>query len=149
MATRGLRKVYFDVERCPDTCLGRSRDTFIISSKPEDGTNGHDCFHQKSISMLNWLQIKAWSEVRANLMLTVGSKLPADLVEYLFMVILELEGIPVDPQTKEKIACSESMPSYDSLKDGGRELFKLRMQRMYRCACFEQRFMEGEVLEKT
>ena len=68
--------------------------TFRCRSSPDE------CFHEYSIALLDWLQKKAWSEIRANVLLTVGDLLPAELAEWIFEAALEAEEVPNDPTTR-------------------------------------------------
>lgn len=88
-------------------CARLLRDAYIVrdpkkSDDCEEWIFGNDtCFHQQSIDMLQWLQRKAWSEVRTSVMLTAGTKLPAELTERAFEYALVEEGIPANPEVKE------------------------------------------------
>ena len=47
------------------------------------------CLHQNSLNILDSLEKKAWSEIRANTIITVGTILPAELTEKVFQYALE------------------------------------------------------------
>ena len=54
------------------------------------------CGHTESAKILQYLQMKAYNEVRTKVLLTIGTLLPADVVELLVEAALVAEGLPVD-----------------------------------------------------
>lgn len=55
------------------------------------------CFHHSSFDPLEWLQTKAWSEIRNSVFSTIGTILPTQLTEQIFGLVLGLEEIPSHP----------------------------------------------------
>ena len=47
------------------------------------------CFHDHSIDLVDWLQRKAWSEVRVKVLQTIGTILPAELMEHVLNMPLK------------------------------------------------------------
>lgn len=68
------------------------------------------CFHKLSVSMLGWLQTQAWSEIHGNVILTIGTILPAELAEKVFEQTLVAEGIPTSPSVRERIVVLDTTP---------------------------------------
>ncbi|KAK3707545.1 hypothetical protein LTR37_012040 [Vermiconidia calcicola] len=89
VAARILRTSYFD--QINNKCLAEDDDTFT----------GPSCFHRNSICLLDWLQKKAWTEIRVSVLHTVGSLLPAELTDKIFEHALDAEEIPADPCLSE------------------------------------------------
>jgi hypothetical protein len=59
------------------------------------------CFHTRTFDLLEWLQTKAWSEIRARVFQAVGPYLPTEITEDIFEFALVAEGIPLHPQLEE------------------------------------------------
>lgn len=91
---RPLRTAYMDRLCSYDSVLDQ------VDAPERDGSSGC-CFHQKSVQLLDWLQTRAWSELRANVFLTIGTILPPELTEYVFECALEAQGVPSNPKTYE------------------------------------------------
>ena len=71
---------------------------------------GERCFHRSTLPLLGLLQRKAWSEVRAKVMLTIRPKLPAELALEVFELVLAAEQIPMDPNVEDvKAAAAQSL----------------------------------------
>ena len=67
------------------------------------GEGAPPCFHTSSTFLLDWLQKKAWSEIRIKVLLTMGTIFPAELMERMFEFVLSAEEIPLQPGVLEKI----------------------------------------------
>ncbi|KAK5170242.1 uncharacterized protein LTR77_004828 [Saxophila tyrrhenica] len=61
-----------------------------------------DCFHQSSRDMLEFLQKRAWPEIRYNVFSTAGTVLPAELTEHVFQYALSAEELPLEPDAYRK-----------------------------------------------
>ncbi|KAK3653401.1 hypothetical protein LTR56_004605 [Elasticomyces elasticus] len=55
------------------------------------------CLHVHSAKLLDWLQKKAWGEVRSNVTRVVGNRLPVELADSIVDFALEGEQIPAIP----------------------------------------------------
>ncbi|KAK3683259.1 hypothetical protein LTR37_020402 [Vermiconidia calcicola] len=66
---------------------------------PEDQND--KCFHWNSVTLLGWLQQKAWSSIRSNVFQCVAGRLPAELAETVFDYTLKAESIPANPATRK------------------------------------------------
>jgi hypothetical protein len=66
------------------------------------------CYHEHGNDMLVFLQKKAWSEIRAKVFLTLGSRLSAELTELIFLRALEAEEVPMD---KRPIKATYTIPN--------------------------------------
>ncbi|KAK3627576.1 hypothetical protein LTR56_019160 [Elasticomyces elasticus] len=60
------------------------------------------CLHINSAKLLDWLQKKAWGEIRSNVMRVVGHRLPVELADSIFEFALASESIPAIPGVYEK-----------------------------------------------
>jgi len=60
------------------------------------------CFHTQSLELLDWLQRKAWGEIRSKILRIVGDRLPAELAERIFECALDTEGVPLRLTAKER-----------------------------------------------
>ena len=60
-----------------------------------------ECFHTRSLDLLDWLQKRAWSEVWSNVFRIVGKRLPAELVEHIIKDTFQEEGIDAQPGVDE------------------------------------------------
>lgn len=102
---RNPKKDYWNLPSCVRTL----REAYIVESLTniEDCVkricDNDTCFHQQTVKMLEWLQKKAWSEVRTSVMLTAGAVLPVELAEKVFDYALIAEEIPANPCVKETI----------------------------------------------
>ena len=103
-SARILRTAYLSC-RC-DSISGRRRIRrgFIgaVTSPPGHPSKAPPCFHTNSITMLSWLQKRAWGEIRAKVLLTIGTFLPAELAEQIIECVLDAEEIPYRPVVLEK-----------------------------------------------
>ena len=97
-AARNLQRAYTE-----KLCTGakRSRGTRVVNP-------GCPCFHTRSADLLEWLQTKAWSEIRARVFQAVGPYLPPEITEDVFEFALVAEGIPLHPRLEEKASVSAS-----------------------------------------
>lgn len=112
---RLLRLAYFDKDLSHRECESPSYRPY------ED-----ECFHGVCLDTLNWLQIKAWSEIRTSAFLIAEPKLPAEIVESIFEYALLFEDIPSDPATDETV-----MARYKRTKAPARPI--LCIKDLYRC----------------
>lgn len=87
LAARTIRTEYFRRE-CDELNLGRAR------------CGG---YHRRCMDMLEWLQIRAWPEVRSATMLSIGIIMPAEIAEQVFECAMEAEGLPLNPETRETV----------------------------------------------
>lgn len=55
------------------------------------------CGHTESAAIVQYLQIKAHGEIRTKILLTIGTLLPADVVELVIEAALVAEGLSVNP----------------------------------------------------
>lgn len=84
--TRVLKSAY--LSSAPDGLCGRP------NSKPRQP----QCRHTWSLASLQVLQMHAYAEVRAKVMLTIGTILPSELTELMVEAALVAEGMPLDPR---------------------------------------------------
>ena len=124
LALRILRPAYLDKSAAKADHLCRLNEN-------------NSCFHSLSLPMLGWLQRKAWSEVRAKVLLTAGAVLPSELIERVFEYAIEAECIPTDPRVKEVIMvdhpdCLDAEPRIERNITGPRPLQKIKQE--YLCA---------------
>ena len=80
------------------------------------GSAGLRCFHMLSIDIFGWLQRMAWFESKYRVFSTVGTILPAELTERIFIHALEAEDILFDPDVKQREDCSTARNA-ESLRD--------------------------------
>lgn len=92
-AFRALKAAYL-AHRCSNP-----RDSY-------DWDEHRGCFHTQIIDLLDWLEKKAWAEVRLKVLLLTGKQLPAELAERAFECVLEAEGIASQPGKGEYTAKS-------------------------------------------
>ncbi|KAK3674059.1 hypothetical protein LTR78_005906 [Recurvomyces mirabilis] len=80
----------------------------------EDESYTRACFHKDSIDLLEWLQKKAWQEVRTKVATTAGSRLPVELVDQIMECALHAESIPLEPtvRTMREPETPESVSKY-------------------------------------
>lgn len=64
----------------------------------EYDSTSESCFHAVTVELLDWLQTKAWSEIRYNVFRTIGCRLPSELTERVFSYALKAEEIEADPR---------------------------------------------------
>jgi len=82
-------------------CAALRRDVWSVYQKPCTAALDYPssaCFHLHILGLLEKLQKQAHKEIRANVLLVVGSRLPAELVEVLYEAALELEEVPLNPE---------------------------------------------------
>lgn len=141
-AARILRTAYLDEDQYEAPCVyGIGEREF--SSDPDDRDyNPYTCFHHSSKDMLDWLQTRAWSEIRSNVLLSMGRILPAEIAERVFESALEVEDIPSRPSVKEKIMVEFPRTQYG--RRGRRLLYTkmrsrtvIRTKSLYRCEGFD------------
>ncbi|KAK3653402.1 hypothetical protein LTR56_004606 [Elasticomyces elasticus] len=89
------------------------------------------CFHENSFDMIEWLQKKAWGEIRSNLLRLVGTRLPVELADSIFEYALEAEGVPAQPGLKEKYRPEIPAPQR---RRGRRACVQSRRKLEYTCA---------------
>lgn len=136
-ATRTLRSAYFDRKYYEYPCKFGSTDEYDFPW--EDDLDPYVCFHRSSVDLLEWLQRKAWSEIRSKVMLTTGTLLPAELNERVFELALKSEDIPFDPSVKGR-ATLDSTDFFRRRKTWNRKTYSrccLRVKDLYRCEGFE------------
>jgi len=63
----------------------------------DDGYAGKNCWHVPCRSLLEYIQVEARREIRSSVVLAVGRRLPAELVEEIFESTMAIEECPVDP----------------------------------------------------
>ena len=144
LATRILSKEYFHKPRRVYACVFDGSGSGSDQQWYDDDDYGHshnfDCFHRSSIKMLEWLQTRAWSEIRGNVMLTAGSLLPAEIAERVFEFALQAEEIPAHPSVKETVASDSSKIGRRWTKRGKmRRRNLVRMKSLYRCQAIKER----------
>lgn len=93
-AARTLRTAYLDQLCCTRTGKGQTRH-------PDWDPATKTCFHTNSKALLDWLQTKAWSEIRGNVFRTLGTVFAAELTEQIFGYALEAEDVPAHPRVSE------------------------------------------------
>ena len=59
------------------------------------------CSHEWNLPLLDYLQKRAYGELHATVMLTIGTILPAELAEHVFEHALIAEGVPSEPSVWE------------------------------------------------
>lgn len=79
----------------------RTLGTVYMSEECGPKPRRSECFRTVSIKLLDVIQKKAWSEVRHNVFVTLGSVFPAELTETIFGFCLNAEEIPSNPGTRE------------------------------------------------
>lgn len=134
--------MYLDKEDYEFACIyGFDGDDGSYPDSSDDFGDPYGCFHLSSANMLHWLQTQAWSEIRASVMLTAGSKLPAELAERVFEFALKAEEIPQDPSVQETVMVQFPKHLYAT----GRPLRRLpgprrvtRTKSAYRCESFDE-----------
>ena len=143
LSTRILSKAYFDKKQQAYACIfddseSEHEDRYYYDDDYRSRT--FVCFHRSSIKMLDWLQTRAWSEIRANVMLTAGALLPAEIAERVFEFALEAEEIPSHPSVKERFK-----PEAPEVELRWKDQWKLRRRRnvrmkgLYRCQAIKER----------
>ncbi|KAK5709827.1 hypothetical protein LTR17_019441 [Elasticomyces elasticus] len=90
-----------------------------------------NCFHENSFAMIEWLQMKAWGEIRSNLLRVVGNRLPVELADSIFEYALEAEGVPAQPGLKENYGPE---PTASQRRRGRRACVQSRRKLEYTCA---------------
>jgi hypothetical protein len=143
LATRILSKEYFHKQRRAYACVFDGSGSEPDNQWYDDDygrSKTFDCFHRSSIKMLEWLQTRAWSEIRANVMLTAGSLLPAEIAERVFEFALQVEEIPSHPTVKDTVD-SESSEAGRRREYYGkiRRRNLVRMKSLYRCQAIKER----------
>ncbi|KAK4892083.1 hypothetical protein LTR27_009433 [Elasticomyces elasticus] len=88
------------------------------------------CFHENSFAMIEWLQKKAWGEIRSNLLRIVGNRLPVELADSIFEYALEAEGVPAQPTLKEKY---RPEPTASQRRRGRKPCLRSRRKLEYTC----------------
>ncbi|KAK5744385.1 hypothetical protein LTR17_002095 [Elasticomyces elasticus] len=88
------------------------------------------CLHINSAKMLDWLQKKAWGEIRSNVMRVVGHRLPVELADSIFEFALESECIPAMPGVYEKFRPENS---HSNKNRGLRYRMESRLRNEYVC----------------
>ena len=103
MAVRTLRAAYDDKQASKDDelCVTKAWGYTLVERA---------CFHKSSLPLLEWLQKRAWSEVRVKIMLTIGTVLPTELAQRVFECAMEAEDLPIDPQVEETIMVNPPDP---------------------------------------
>ncbi|KAK5737813.1 hypothetical protein LTR17_006461 [Elasticomyces elasticus] len=69
----------------------------VSSTSSDYWYNEEKCLHVHSAKLLDWLQKKAWGEIRSNVMRVVGGRLPVELADSIVDFALEGEQIPAIP----------------------------------------------------
>ena len=90
------------------------------------------CWHRDTCPLLGRIQKLAYGEIRANTMLTIGTKLPPELTERIFEFAMAAEDAPLDPEIyieveeplKEENVADRFLPKMERL---------LRVRERYRC----------------
>ena len=65
------------------------------------------CIHNHCFSLLDWLQKKAWSEIRGIIFRTLGTLFSTELTEKIFECALQAEGLPLDPRVRQAVVTAE------------------------------------------
>ena len=81
------------------------------------------CFHTSNVKLLDWLQKKAWSEIRTNIFQSIRIRLPAELTEIVFEFALAAEELPCNPALWDACRCG-------NMQEGALERY-LRMKPEY------------------
>jgi hypothetical protein len=88
-------------------CVGKGYELSYYARRNRQYNPGRDtCFHTRTFELLDWLQTKAWSEIRARVFQAVGRYLPAEITEDIFEFALVAEGISLHPPLEEKVPVS-------------------------------------------
>lgn len=141
-AARILRTAYLDEDQYEAPCIyGIGEREFSMDPDDRD-YNRYTCFHHSSKDMLDWLQTKAWSEIRSNVLLSMGRILPAEIAERVFESALEAEDIPSRPSVKEKIMVEFPRAPYGRRGKNvwytkARSRPVVRTKSLYRCEGFD------------
>lgn len=106
-AARTLRTAYFDHE-CERESDGTRRK---VNNMNWDCTP-LPCFHQDSLNLLHLLQTRAWSKIRSEVFLTLGTVFSLELTEQTFHLSLTAEEMPMDPRAKAPEGFFEPLPEY-------------------------------------
>jgi hypothetical protein len=129
-AARTLRAAYVAA-----TCMEKSEHEY-----PDHCTM--TCFHSSSLDLLDRLQTKAWSEIRANVFQTIGTLLPTELTERVFEFALVSEDIPLHPMVDANVLTDPPESIVQTAK--ARKLepppprYKRRIKEPYLCSVFER-----------
>lgn len=91
-AKRHLNGAYFDT-----WCYDRVPEDRILHNNVEYDSRSDCCFHSASLGLLDWLQTKAWSEIRYNVFCTAGSKLPTSSRSAYSNTLWKLKGLMQTP----------------------------------------------------
>ena len=88
------------------------------------------CIHTRTFELLDWLQTKAWSEIRARVFQAVGPYFPAEITEDTFEFALVAEGIPLHPRLEENVPVRASDSASLESQPPGHDK---RLKANYRC----------------
>ena len=102
MTPESERRLYWDFASASRLLLAAydTQDCSLFNDPDGDGSTG-SCYHENSIELLDWVQRKAWYEIRRNVFSTIGTLLNAELTEKVFTHALEAEGIQLETRLKE------------------------------------------------
>lgn len=80
--------------------LWRSMQAYGCATKRNDRSafGLRDCHRRASFEMLHTLQTRAWGQVRARVLLTIGTLVPKEVCDEIFLFALAAEQIPEDPR---------------------------------------------------
>lgn len=74
------------------------QDIEPIPNRFGGGSPDCTCHRRASLELLHFLQIAAWSQVRAKVYMTLGRLVSAELCEMLWLYTMAAEEIPLDPR---------------------------------------------------
>ncbi len=115
-AARTLRAAYFHQLCRPSPMHSRIND-------PEFESENQSCFHTDTVELLDAIQIKSWSEIRASVFLSLGTIFATEITQRIFECALEAEEIPIDPKTTEVYLLEAPRIKVKRLQPGKQPLF--------------------------
>jgi hypothetical protein len=108
------------------------------------------CIHSTSIELLDWLQTKAWSEIRNNVFQTIGTLLPTELTERIFEYALDVEKISHDPKLVRYVRVNPpKLPMGHSASNpsGHPVHFRKRINLLHCCPVMWHHMEKGPILD--
>lgn len=89
-------------------------------------TSDRNCWHSQIYPLMEYIQRRAYSEIRAKVMLTVGAAMPTELTETIFRLAMEAEEAPLDGSMYQTEVLEIEEKDGHLHGEAGREVRRLR-----------------------